>query len=479
MKKAYRVIAMLLSLVTLMTAGVGCVGDKPDKTPTSSNVGTSQPAGTGEDGPKPYDVLFDGDEKTYWAPNTAEATLEIVLDEETEFNSITFVEQGDKITDYIIEAKINGEYEQIYRQDEMGNRECILAETCKAKELKLTVTMEDETGGICEMSLALRGKIDGTANFKNVVYYTASRLTQTRAAGYTDIAYATDLIFFDYGAWNKDGGFDWDVNDKGYDEAFFAEALKEAREVTKGRKVNMWFCLQNYNKKTTANTGELFATEKARNNLVDFAIAICKKYDLVGVDIDYEYPHNSKDYTDIAWANYDKFLQLASKRLHAEGLKLSCAMYPSRIQLSKEAIASIDYVNTMVYDYADSKGRHSSYYDIQRANTYFTELGFKPEQLVLGVPFYVKTVPEQLAGAGYHWVIKRWRGSVQSWMNYVENQTYKYYFNGGDMLRDKTYWAMSNGYAGIFNWCNGCDVGSDDPRSLSVHIGETIERFQK
>ncbi len=486
MKKIYRTVAIILSILTVAGCGVGC---KPTGTgePASSDAGSSElnpstPIGEVSE----YAAMFDGDKSTYWTPGKAETvTVEFSLDKETEFNSINFVEYENKITDYIVEAEIDGEYKQIYRQDEMGDRIAILDKTYTAKDLKLTATFEDDKGGICEISFDIKDKIEGTANFKNVVYYTASRLEQVRATDYTDIDYATDLIFFDYGAWDKNGDFLWGCMTGGYDEAFLAESLKEVNEVTggknkNGQKYNYWFCLQNYHRESTENTGELFATEKAREKLANFAVNICKKYGFVGIDIDYEYPHNSKDYTDIAWENYGKFLILLGKKMHAAGFKVSTAMYATRIQLPQEAIDSIDYVNMMTYDYNISKNMHSPYLACAKSQEYFLSIGFKPEQMLLGLPFYVKTMDgAQLAGSGYHWVIRRWRDSVKPWMNIVSNNTYTYYFNGGDMLRDKTYFAMANGYAGVFNWCNGNDVGRDDPRSLSVHIGETINRFKK
>ncbi len=475
MKTIYRLVSLILAVSMVVLSFAAC-----EKKPASSEAGGNASSSGGAN-KESYDMLFDGNEETVWEPNLeGTTTIEFSLDKEMSFNAISFVEKETNITDYIVEAKIDGEYKQIYRQDEMGRRESILDKTYTAKDIRLTVTMAKESGGIAEMIFNTKEKIEGTANFRNLGYYTASRLDNIRAAEFGEIQDVTDIILFDFGAWDKNGDFNWGAMGEEYDEEFMVECLAEIERELKGRKIDIWFSIQNYNKKTTNNTGELFATEASRKNLTEFCINLCKKYGFVGIDIDYEYPHSDEEYREVAWSNYDKFLAYFIPKMHAAGFKVSGAFYPKHIDLSKEVIESIDYINAMVYDYViDNVGRHSSYAGLEKSRQYYLDLGFKPEQLVLGVPLHTKSLAEGEKAGGYNWVIKRWRGSIEPWMNMASTEQYTFYFNGGDMMRDKVWYAMNHGYSGVFNWCIGCDVGRDDYRSISAHIADTIERFKK
>ena len=112
---------------------------------------------------------------------------------------------------------------------------------------------------------------------------------------------------------------------------------------------------------------------------------------------------------------------------------------------------------------------------------YFVGLGFKPEQLTLGLPFYCRIYDGTTSqgGGGYKWIINRFRGGINNWINRVDTGSQVFSCNSPDMIRDKTYFAMENQMAGVFCWCMGSDVGHDDPRSLSLTVGKTIERFSK
>lgn len=421
--------------------------------------------------------MLDGDTTTFWSPPEGTSSIEFSLEKATEFNAITFLEHNDYITDYIVEIKENGEYRQIYRQDEMGSRIGIIDNTVTAKDIKLTVTANRELGGISEIAFSIEDGFEAEG-FRNVGYFTVSRLDNMRKTNFNELTGLTDIILFDFGSWDKNGDFLWGSMGEEYNEQFLKNTLSEIETVLGGKNINIWFSLQNYDKKSTEHTGQLFATEQARKRLTDFSLNLCKKYGFCGVDIDYEYPWNSKDYTDVAWENYNLFLNLLTDTLHSEGYKVSCAFYPKRTQITKETAKKIDYVNMMSYDMMDSVGRHSGYSVCEKSFSYFLELGFSPNQLILGLPYYTKTTSGE-AGPGYQWVVNRWRNAVKPWVNFAYNNKYTYYFNGPYIIRDKVFFAMKNNLGGVFNWCMGSDVSANDPRSLAQTTASTIERFTK
>lgn len=490
MKNLIRIIAVLLCVAICSLSFAACDKDTTSSDQSADNssaeLTSSDTSSKGDEADltKPEQVMFDNKDDTYWKPEKEEGgSIEFSFESEKSFNSITFKEFDDEITDFFVEIKKDGEWVEILHADEMRVRTCILDKTYTAKDVRLTVSKPADQldCGVSEMLFEEKGKIDGTNNIRNVGYYTASRLDKMREDNFDELKYLTDVILFDFGSWDKNGNFIWSET---YNEEFLQDTLAELKEVLGGRKINMWFCLQNYHKASTENTGELFKTESSRKNLTKFAIDICKKYGFIGVDIDYEYPTNSSGYGDVAWSQYDLFLNYAAKELHKNGLKLSCAMYPSKVALSKETVSGIDFINIMSYDMHgfDEKLRmNSRFFVCQYSLDYFVGLGFKPEQLTLGLPFYCRIYDGTTSqgGGGYKWIINRFRGGINNWINRVDTGSQVFSFNSPDMIRDKTYFAMENQMAGVFCWCMGSDVGHDDPRSLSLTVGKTIERFSK
>lgn len=519
--KIYNVTALLLVVIITIMSLSACgekkkTVNKPGKKPASSQNASSADNNSGsdnlsddissdtvtppvfnldnivwDDGPKSdsseetvvFEIkdMFDNDENTYWSPNTTESSsVEFSLDKEVTFNAIKFIEQRSYITDYIIEVKQSGSWVQVYRQDEMGRRTGILDKNFTAKDFRLTVTMSNELGGIYEIQFKLVDKID-TPNFSNVTYYTMSRLARTRANDYNELKGCTDIILFDFGAWNEKGEFTWHDT---YNKAFLEDAIAEVKAVLGDEefsKLRIWFSLQNYDKKAVSDPVYLFTTEESRKKLADFALSMCEEYGFYGVDIDYEYPNWSKIDPDLAWANYDRFLKLAADTLHAKGYKLSAAMSPTSVKLSKETINAMDKINIMAYDVLDGRGNHSSYKFAQTCISYFTDLGFDKSKLVLGLPSYTKTTTNK-GGQGIYWIYNRFRGAIKPWVNSAYTNQYTYYFNGPYLLRDKTYLAMSEGLGGIFFWVNGSDVPDVNQHSyisVTKTVDDTIARFKK
>ena len=402
MKSFTKLIALMLCVCMGVASFAGCkepVNNSSDANSQTNNSQTDNSSPSKEDRTHPADVMFDNNLETYWKPSNKESdSIEFSFDKEKTFNSIYFVENGEKVTDCFVEIKSDGEWVEVFHSDEMGTRTAILDKSYTAKDVRLTVTIPDEDGGVCEMTFDEKGKVAGTSNFRTLGYYTASRIEWARETNFDELKYVTDLILFQFGSWDKNGNFIWDEQ---YNEEFLKQTLEELEEILDGRKVTLWFCLQNYHKASTNDTKELFATDASIKKLTQFSIDICKKYGFAGVDIDYEYPSSVE-----AWENFDNFLSYAAKELHKNNLKLTAAMSPgmNTSNLSAETAALIDYVNIMSYDMqgVDKTGkRNSPAWAGQYSLDYFTKIGFKPEQLLLGLPYYMRFYnPDTGTGSG-------------------------------------------------------------------------------
>lgn len=424
--------------------------------------------------------MLDGDETTYWSPySTESSSVEFSLGKEATFNTVEFIEHRTYITDYILEAKQSGQWVQIYRQDEMGDRVGVLDKTFTAKDFRLTVTMSDERGGIAEIDFKLCDGFILPEQYANLGYHTASRIDKVRANNFDELRGLTDVILFDFASFDKDGNVVWDYLGGGYNEEFLVDMIEETEQALNGQKIRYWFGFQYFTKRNPdVDTADVLATEESRVKLSDAMVELCEKYGFYGIDIDYEYPHNLTQNPEKAWSNYDEFLKILGTKLHAKGYKLSLAMAPSQVRLSSETIKLIDKVNVMSYDIIDSRGRHASYALLDRCVVYFTDLGFDESKLVMGMPFYTKTTTND-GGQAWSWVLNRWRGAIKPWVNWAYTNKYQFYFNGPYMVRDKVFYTMNNGLGGVFNWCMGSDVPDSEGRSLSLTVEETIKRFSK
>jgi len=173
---------------------------------------------------------------------------------------------------------------------------------------------------------------------------------------------------------------------------------------------------------------EAAMTEARRRAFVTSAIALVHRYDLDGLDIDWEYPGLEGDNNPHRPEDGDHFVELAKalrQALDAEGrsrrrpLLLTCAAgaFPDALAHSglDRAWRSLDYVNLMTYDFRVQEvdrvtGHHANLYlnpaDTQKlsgdgAVTAFSAAGIPLDRLVLGMPFYGRAwveVPEAADG---------------------------------------------------------------------------------
>lgn len=442
-----------------------------------------------------------------WLPNTTEKvemsfktekalTFNVIdLKEYLDFNDdTTHYNKNSYVNEFTIDAKINGKFTRLCKLDEVGTRSVLLDKDYTANEFRVTATFTDERGGISDISFR---KADSetlaikAANFRNVGYFNAASLDVIRKNFYDKVSGYTDVIMFDYGCWNEKGEFRWGtMSRKGVDEEHFAATLEEIRSLDGGQNLDIWFCLQNYDKKNVTDTETLFTTVESREKLADFAVSVCEKYNLVGVDIDYEYPETEK-----AWENYGKFLSLCANKLHAKGYKMSAAISSFGARWFEDDVKeSIDYLNLMIYDLFDFKGRHSPYSLVRKFYDIYTALGFRPEQLVLGMPFHTRTFEtvdnyHQIGGNGYLGLYDGIQGVDYTELrdpsvNLVKSGagTWSYYFNGAEMIEDKVLYAIENNMSGVFCWCLSVDIPSNNEKgiaSLGQTVIDTINRFSK
>ena len=432
---------------------------------TGTATVTRTTGSTTDDTPDANDsYAFDGDPNTLWtAPSFGTTVLIYRPKKAVTFNTVRFKERGDRIDEITVEIPDGkGSYQTVYRQDEVGIRLGVLDRAVTAAEVRVTVTSAQRPV-IEDITFENVQPFARKEKFRVVSYLTAN-MTDARS-NFDKMDAVTDLILFGRTSWTQSGELDFGTEGI----ARFERDLAEIREAIGSRQIDLWLCIGNYAPGT--DRSKLFVDPADRKRLIDTCVDMTKRYDLVGIDVDYEYPADAT-----AWDNYALFLEELGTALKKEGKLLSVALSPWGVRLSKAAIRSIDRVNIMSYTLNDRKKRRHAFKITRTSIEYFTDLGFAPSRLVLGLAFYAMSVTQpdaSYSGHPYHAYVQRYRTGIKTYTNQIEDL----YYGGRDLNRDKTILAIENGLAGAFSWHFGCDIAYSDDRSLFRAVKETADRF--
>jgi chitinase len=163
------------------------------------------------------------------------------------------------------------------------------------------------------------------------------------------------------------------------------------------------------------NFSDASLTRESRKIFIDSAVDFIAKYDLDGLDIDWEYPGLKGDdnrFRPEDKENYTLLLKELRLRFNREGRRLHRHLYTSIATGSERNFLEhtemdkvqlyVDSINLMTYDmYGNDKntGHHSPLYEhpddpkhvsSNKSVHNYLEAGVKPNKIVLGVPFYGK-----------------------------------------------------------------------------------------
>jgi GH18 family chitinase len=200
----------------------------------------------------------------------------------------------------------------------------------------------------------------------------------------------------------------------------------------------------------------LSATPSGREVFADNLLEFIYKYDLDGVDIDWEYPQGT-----VQSQHYELMMHLLADKLHAKGKILSAAVADGAENgggIPDEIFQHVDFLNIMAYD-GEGEGGHSPYSLAESALDYWLERGLPQGKAVLGVPFYArpswKTYKTLLAkGADPH-------------TDQFKNDS----FNGMETMARKAELAMERGN-GVMIWELSGDA--PEPNSLVSVIAKVL-----
>ena len=206
----------------------------------------------------------------------------------------------------------------------------------------------------------------------------------------------------------------------------------------------------------------LAADPKERDFFVSKTMDLVRRFNLDGVDVDWEYPDIENRSAE------DNVLLMRQLRdsLHAVDKELTAAVvhYGNQGEGTKDEIFEIvDWLNLMAYD--DDKGQpipHSPYSLAERSINYWVkQRGLPAHKAVLGLPFYGKPRRDNLS---------HYKDLVAAGADPMKDEYDSVYYNGIATIKQKTELARREGLAGVMIW----EIAQDtqDERSLLKAINE-------
>lgn len=412
---------------------------------------------------------------TYWEANAGDEAV-IDFGEEVTFNTVELTEEGDNIRVFRFYKLVNGEWEMFYEQDRIGGYRMCTFEPTTTSKLKVEIAECDKTVKLSRLAVYNRAKSDREIKVSQyLVMDVEGEMAALRDSGdegfsgYYDVV--TDVIVFRSVFIDENANVCF-VNG----EKAFAENLQALRDIIGDRDVRIWVDVD-FDRPETETESRLDATSNfVADRYVDMAnniAEVVEKYNLYGIDYDWEYPQEEKQ-----WESYSKLVTESAKQF-----KVSVALPPWGVNFSRKAVKAIEHVNVMAYDLFDDRGDHAN---IQWGTVSSTKAlmksGFKKSQLLMGIPTYGRTVD----GSAYSWPVVRGNEEVLGKFNSIvkdntftddngETQTYDAYIQSYAEARDKTAYAESAGLGGVMIFRAKCDSPYTYEYSIHRAIKDAID----
>ena len=220
------------------------------------------------------------------------------------------------------------------------------------------------------------------------------------------------------------------------------------------------------------------ASSKSRQRFAMGLAKFVRRGKLDGADLDWEAPTTKAqavDYAECLKATRAAFDHQVKG--HDTALTLSVALHPQHAELLAPAFEHVHRVHLMAYDEPGPMG-HSTLEGAQAAVARALAAGCPREKLLLGVPFYGRSVQRPHLAEAYYDLLRTRRrdgGGAESAGTSGDDddddagagdRVGEYAFNGKATLRKKVALAISEGLAGIMVWEIGQDAQGDEAALL-------------
>ncbi len=229
---------------------------------------------------------------------------------------------------------------------------------------------------------------------------------------------------------------------------------------------------------TAGGFSEMASTDRRRKAFARDCKRIVKEFDLDGIDIDWEYPSSSEAGISSSPQDIDNFSLLMRELRKALGKEylLSCATIADARFVDFKAIEPyVDLVNIMMYDVGNPPYHHAALYrseksgrvTAQEALQAHLDAGMPVNKLVLGVPFYGRSVKD-FGDTSYGALVKR-TDVTRMWDDVakvpylVKDGVFVCTYEDSESLAWKCLFIKEKGMRGAMYWEYRCD---DDAGTL-------------
>lgn len=202
---------------------------------------------------------------------------------------------------------------------------------------------------------------------------------------------------------------------------------------------------------------EMTADPKIRKAFVENLLAFLLSHNLDGADFDWEFPA-----TDTQFENYISLLAETKEVLSRHGLMVSVAL-PAESGFPLGEFSVVDRVHLMSYDRGE---RHATFEQAVEDVQAFLNAGISPGKLILGMPFYGRTVAPPHDEFAYNQLINEY--SPAPGVDEVNG----IYFNGLTTIRRKVCYGIAEELGGFMVWELSQDT--TDASSLLLQIFDLV-----
>lgn len=411
---------------------------------------------------------------------------EIQLSESSTFNTAVIEEVGSDVQYFRLQAFVADEWVTVYESEKIEASRLCSFDAVTTDRVRLSVDKFREDGTPAKIrSLRLYNEpVREAGDFEVTAYQRLDGDVPTEIlqkgeafvnnyARYYDV-YTTVIVF---------GAVNWDENGNmqfgtGGEEKFAAElaALKEiiAHRSNQNHEVKVIVTALADGAGTASHPGVNEYMAQYWETVADQIVAFAAKYDLDGVDIDWEYPRTAED-----WQLFDRFIARVDDGMHKNNPNavLSAALSAGALGMTKETLDRFDQIQFMAYDGKDADGYQSSLQQAQTGLKAFADNGADIRKINIGIAAYGRPVN----GTPY-WASWRDLKEATYWNNkyfavHDANQVYEGTFCSPALAADKTAYALFSGAGGVMVFRVACDKTMDDPNSVACGIENALHRY--
>jgi len=423
-----------------------------------------------------------------WTPAGEGDSVGIQLERESTINLAVIEEIGNQVQYFRLQAWVGGAWQTIYRCEKIQRLRLCTFDPVTTDRVRLVI--DKIRGGNTPVrikSISLYNEPEReAADFQTTLYEHINGSEPPSAILARGEAYArtfsrfyevyNTIIVFDAVNWDGEGSMYY----RGGGEEWFAREIAALREIIALRAnpphdVRIIVCALpdgafGRDPWESVNLKMAEHWEDVADQMIDFLV----KYDLDGLDIDWEFPRTAED-----WQCYDNFiarLDDGMKRVKP-GAALTAALSGGFLGMAPETLARFDQLQYMAYDGFDEDGFHSGLHEAQKGLAEFVRRGVDVSRINIGIGAYGRP-----ADGRAYW--PNWRD--QPGANYWDCKYYDVPY--GDLVFDVTYcspavagdkvaYALFAGAGGVMVWDSGGDRTMDDPVSVACGIENALKRY--